>query len=228
MWVFGVLVLLGGMKSSLASEPNQPVPTFETEILPDEPLIQRRQVWHFWQMLQVGLSPEKVIELLGEPLEKESSETACIWYYQQTPQRLPSGQIQRPRYGFLNFRKVSVGGKEQLLLKLWRQPDWNQMPAYSAEQFEFQQKRIEQVSRQQLAEQKRLEEQKHQEELRRQEELRQQQLQQQMLAQQSAPSQSKESFLNWKEWPRTYWYIAGGVLAIVIVLFVLLKKPFGD
>lgn len=84
--------LWGGMKMSFAFEPNQPpAPTFQTQVLPEETIIQRRQIWHFWQMLQVGLSAEKVTELIGEPLEKETSETACIWYYQQAPQRLPSG-----------------------------------------------------------------------------------------------------------------------------------------
>lgn len=223
-----VLLCEGGMV--WASEPNQPAPTaptFKTELLPDEPLIQRRQVWHFWQMLQVGMTADKVTELLGEPLEKESSETACVWYYHQTPQRLPSGQIQRPRFGFLNFKKTALGGQEQLLLKTWRQPDWNQLPAYSAEQFEFQQKRLEQLRQEKLAEQKRLEEEKRlQEELRKQEEQRrQEELRQQMLAQQTQ-SQSKGFTLNWQGWPRSYWYTAGGIAAGLIILFLVLKKPF--
>ena len=192
-----------------------------------EPTIQRWMVWNYWQMLQAGMSSENVVAMLGEPLARESTETACVWYYQQAPQKLESGVIQRPHFGLLTFKISALGGKETMVLRTWRTPNWNEVRGYSAVQFEIQQKQIADVQQQERRRQAELEKQRQLEaEQKKQEALRQQQLEQerQMRAQQEAAERNKGFSLD--KIPRTYLYAAGGVLVGIIVAAVILKKPF--
>jgi outer membrane protein assembly factor BamE (lipoprotein component of BamABCDE complex) len=212
-----------------ASDPNQVSQPVSTEPAAAETTIQPWMVWNFWQMLQPGMSKDKVVELFGDPLEKESTETACVWYYQQAPQHLASGVVQRPRTGFLNFRKTLSGGQELMLLKTWKEPDWNQVGGYSLEQFQAQQKKIDLLRQQELRLQQQAEELKRrEEETRRQQELLQQQKieqEQQIRAQQEA-QKSKGFSLDWKNWPRSYWYAGGGILIGLAIAVIFIKKPF--
>lgn len=227
--VAGFFVLAAGFVC--ASDPNLPSRPVSTEPAATEPTIQRWMVWNFWQTLQPGMSKEKVVELLGEPLEKESTDTACVWYYQQAPQKLASGVIQRPHSGFINFRKTLSGGQELMLLKTWKEPNWNEVAGYSLEQFQFQQKKLDQLRQQELRLQQQAEELKRREEetRRQQEALQQQKIQQeqQVRAQQEA-KQNKGFSLDWKNWPRTYWFAIGGVLIGLAIAVIFIKRPFMD
>lgn len=211
-----------------ASDPNTHAAPAVSDPCDLSPKIQKWTVWHFWQMLQPAMSKEVVLEMLGEPLEKESTDIACIWYYQELPVRLENGVIQRPKFGFLNFTKTTAGGQEKMLLKLWKQPDWNQVRGYSAQEYQMELDRIEQLKKEQLERQRKLEEQKRLEEERRKREeaLRQQQIEQQrqLRAQQAAAERNRGFSL--EDIPQTYWYAGGGILIGLVIAFILIKKPF--
>ncbi len=200
------------------------------DLCEQKPTIERWMVWDFWQALQPGMDKDRVAELLGEPLERETTETACVWYYQQAPQQSAVGIIQRPRFGLLNFKIASAAGREVMVLRTWKMPDWNEVRGYSAAQFEAEQKELRRLREEALRRQKELEEKQRLEEERRQQEelLRQQQLEQerQMRAQQAAAQRS--SGFSWDNIPITYWYAAGGIVIGLIIAVILIKKPFMD
>ena len=130
------LLLLGCICFGSVSDPNGCSKSDVADPCDLEPAIQKWTVWHFWQVLQPGMGKDRVIELLGEPIEKESTDVACVWYYQQAPLKLESGIIQRPKFGFLNFVKTTVGGQEMMLLKTWKEPNWNFIRSYSAQEYQ--------------------------------------------------------------------------------------------
>ena len=64
--------------------------------------ISQWQVQDYWTKLEPRMTEQVVIELLGDPLEKEIHDSRQVWYYQQTPRREGDKIISRPRHGLLS------------------------------------------------------------------------------------------------------------------------------
>ena len=82
------------------------------------------EVWtvrEYWGQLTTGMTERVAIDLLGEPKEKESTSTSCIWYYTETPDRDGDKITRRPKYGILMFR---LSASSEAMLLRWQEPDW--------------------------------------------------------------------------------------------------------
>ena len=82
--------------------------------------ISQWQVQDYWGKLEPRMTEQVVMELLGKPLVKEAIDSQQIWYYQQMPEREGDRVVNRPRHGFLRFRK----NDSACLLFDWKEPDW--------------------------------------------------------------------------------------------------------
>ena len=85
------------------------------------------------------MTEQVVIELLGEPLEKETLTGSQVWYYQEAPQYEADKIVDRPRYGFLMFK---TSGDNSILYK-WQEPDWAITAPHTEAQYLTAQKSIE-------------------------------------------------------------------------------------
>ena len=101
--------------------------------------IEKWQVQDYWQKLTPRMTEVVVIDLLGEPLEKETVNDTQIWYYQEAPKREGDTIIDRPRDGILRFR---VNGSACLLFD-WKEQDWTTTTPHTEAQYLAEQKRIE-------------------------------------------------------------------------------------
>ena len=120
-----------------------------------EDAISQWTVKDFWGQLQEKMTEAQALELLGRPLDRESTDTACVWYYQEAPVREGDQVIRRPRSGLLRFRRGITEGREALLLISWTEPDWEKVQAHTLAQWQALQRRLEQAEQQkQLADQR--------------------------------------------------------------------------
>jgi hypothetical protein len=100
------------------------------------------------------MTDSQVLDLLGQPLESKSADSACVWCYQEAPVREGDRIIRRPRSGLLRFRKGIAEDREALLLISWIEPNWENFQSHTLVQWHAQQRRLEAAERQkQIAEQ---------------------------------------------------------------------------
>lgn len=209
------------------TDPNAPleIPTSVSSPVDEEFTILPWMVLDHWRRMSTKMTPEQILEMLGEPREKEESSTMCVWYYQDVPTKLETGAIQRPRHGLVTLKKLVSGG-ESLVVKSWKEPNWYEVPCFRLLQYSAQQAKLEKARLLALAEQKRQEKVKLAEarrleaEKRRQEELREQE--DRLLAQQQEQQQKEEL---WMGHPRKYWYIGGGAVGGLAVGLLMLRRP---
>lgn len=100
--------------------------------------IEKWTVWNYWQMLTPKMTEQVVVEILGEPLEKEFIKNYQIWYYQQVPKKEGEKIISRPQSGCLRFRKVDSA----YFLYESKSPDWTVTAPHTEAQYLAQQEKI--------------------------------------------------------------------------------------
>jgi len=101
------------------------------------------EVWtvrEYWGQLTTGMTERVAIDLLGEPKEKESTSTSCIWYYAETPDRDGDKITRRPKYGILMFR---LSASSEAMLLRWQEPDWTIITPHTEKQYLADLQRIE-------------------------------------------------------------------------------------
>ncbi len=113
--------------------------SFSALVLAAGDSIEKWQVQDYWAKLEIKMTEQAAIELLGKPLEIETVKNYHIWYYQQPPQRQADAIVSRPRFGILRFR---VNDSICLLLD-WKEPDWTSTTPCTEAQYLAEQKRIE-------------------------------------------------------------------------------------
>jgi hypothetical protein len=101
--------------------------------------IQQWQVQDYWGTLEVKMTEAVVLDLLGEPREKETVKNCQIWYYQAVPQRADDAAVSRPESGFVRFRM----NDSACLLFDWRVPNWTITSPKTERQYLAEQRRRE-------------------------------------------------------------------------------------
>ena len=81
-----------------------------------------------WQKLQPKMTDQQVTALLGKPMDVENSDTSQVWYYQSRPVYNEDRIIERPKFGFVRFKKRITDGQETYILAAWKEPDWPNVP----------------------------------------------------------------------------------------------------
>ena len=164
-----------------------------------------------WAQLQKWMTPQQVTNTLGNPLYKDASPQAGIWYYQDVPQ-IDGTKITRPDYGLVRFRRVAAG----YVVLDWKEPDWEKVALIEAEKEKLEQlekAKIEELEAAKKEAQRLAEEKKIAEEKARQAERRQQKLLQQRQEAEKAKRVKKKNLI-----------IAGCILAGIIGIFIVFSK----
>ena len=89
-----------------------------------------------WRLkLQPNMTARQVQLLLGEPVDREVSQIAQIWYYEKAPVREGGKVVDRPTTGIVRFRLVKVDPTTKRRLRQpvfvvgkFAEPDWSNIP----------------------------------------------------------------------------------------------------
>lgn len=100
----------------------------------DPPKWAEPQAWRL--RLQKYMTPVEVQTILGDPIDREVSNIAMIWYYQQGPTRVESKVTQRPKIGTVKFNLINI--RNRLIPPVYAvtdftEPDWDNIPDFPDE-----------------------------------------------------------------------------------------------
>ncbi|MCK4958824.1 MAG: hypothetical protein KAT00_05480 [Planctomycetes bacterium] len=204
-------------------------------ITEDKPNWASQQLWR--EKLCPRMTDSTVFNLLGEPVDKETTPSAMIWYYHECPKRVDGKVTYRPVRGIVRFRlvKVDAGGQRlnnpYFAVVDWREPDWPKVEAQlQAAKFLAEAetaKKLAEVEKARIEAEQELERQRIE-----RKKLEQEQLlaEQKRLAEEQARIEAERQRLEaeearkWLGFPKEYWYFGGGGFLIAVVLISIFKR----
>ena len=93
--------------------------------------IEKWQVQDYWGKLEVKMTEQVVIDLLGQPQDKETINNNLIWYYPEIIARQGDAILSRPEHGFVRLKLID--GKS--LLHSWKVPNWEEVFSYTEQEY---------------------------------------------------------------------------------------------
>jgi hypothetical protein len=110
---------------------------------------QKWMVQEYWDRLEVKMTEQVVIDLLGEPFEKKHLDSGDVWYYQTFSEQNDFVSPSRLRKGLLRFKRPP--NDSFCLLYKWQEPDWTITAQRTEAQYLIEQTRIENQFKQEQA-----------------------------------------------------------------------------
>ncbi len=197
-----------------------------------------------WRLkLQPHMTMRQVQFLLGDPVDREVSTIAQVWYCEKGPVREGGKVVERPTTGFVRFHLVKLDPVTKRRLRQpvfvvgkFAEPDWSNVPE---QVFETRAESIQKKNQEAALERQQAFEQQQQEMTRQREDLAKQQQerreatrkqQEELLEKRRQETQARMEGMKAadleepKNYSMVYWAVAGGLFIGVAVMIAVFKK----
>jgi hypothetical protein len=79
--------------------------------------------------LRTGMTEADVFAVLGKPKDSEIIRRIMTWYFQEPVERIDGKVTNRPQCGIVRFRSTGVRGSRRPIFQVidWKEPDWEQL-----------------------------------------------------------------------------------------------------